>query len=125
MTVLLILLIKNIDIECSHFQGDTLGCSCSDCEATCSTFEPPDYGDEDGDFVIVEGVDGVVFIMVIIFVIGTIIFLAIVAASTALKRNISQCKKDFFLSKGFFKALKTLKPSAVNKTVKFGTTNRE
>ena len=47
---------------------------------------------QDGDFVIVEGVDGVVFIMVIIFVLGTIIFLAIVAASAALKKNISLCK---------------------------------
>jgi hypothetical protein len=47
---------------------------------------------QDEDFVIVEGVDGVVFIMVIIFVIGTIIFLAIVAASTALKKNMSLCK---------------------------------
>ena len=73
-------------------QGAGLGCSCGDCEAACPVFEPPNFDDEDTDFVIVEGVDGVVFIMVIIFVIGTIIFLAIVAASSALKKNISQCK---------------------------------
>ena len=76
-------------------------CSCTDCEAACPVFEPPDF-DDDSDFVIVEGVDGVVFIMVIIFVIGTIIFLAIIAASEALKKNISLCKffKEQFTEAG-------------------------
>jgi hypothetical protein len=35
---------------------------------------------------------------VIIFVIGTIIFLAIVVASSALKKNISLCKNSFSIS---------------------------
>ena len=48
----------------------------------------PDFSDEaDEDFVIVEGVDGVVFIMVIIFIVGSIIFLAIIVGSTVLERN--------------------------------------
>jgi Niemann-Pick C1 protein len=71
--------------------NETKGCSCSDCHESC---KPPKFPDPPGEFVIVEGVNGVVFIMVIIFVIGTIIFLAIVAASWALKRNISLSKSE-------------------------------
>ena len=47
----------------------------------------PDFGIQDEEFVIVEGVDGVVFIMVIIFILGSIIFLAIIVGSTVLERN--------------------------------------
>ena len=76
-------------IHLKFLQNATNACSCTDCIESCT---PPDFPDVDEDFVIVEGVDGVVFIMVIIFVLGTIIFLAIVAASAALKKNISHCK---------------------------------
>ena len=56
----------------------------------------PDFSDEtDEDFVIVEGVDGVVFIMVIIFIVGSIIFLAIIVGSTVLERN-ALFRKCFF-----------------------------
>ena len=56
----------------------------------------PDFSDEtDEDFVIVEGVDGVVFIMVIIFIVGSIIFLAIIVGSTVLERN-ALFRKFFF-----------------------------
>jgi hypothetical protein len=59
------------------------GCSCSYCEKACV---PPDISEfVEEDFNIVPGVDGVVFIMVIIFVVGTIIFLAIIIASKILK----------------------------------------
>jgi hypothetical protein len=75
-------------------QGIQSGCSCTDCEEACV---PPDFGDEDNEFVIVEGVDGVVFTMVIIFVLGTIIFLAIIAASVALKKDDLMCKFSFHL----------------------------
>ena len=54
--------------------GQERGCGCADCDAACKI---PDFPDEDEDFVIVPGVDGVTFIMVVVFVLGSIIFLAI------------------------------------------------
>ena len=75
-------------------EDEVKGCSCVDCEASCNV---PDFSDEtDEDFVIVEGVDGVVFIMVIIFIVGSIIFLAIIVGSTVLERN-ALFRKLFFL----------------------------
>lgn len=70
--------------------GQDKGCSCSDCELAC---EIPNFEDEEDDeFVIVEGVDGVVFIMVVIFVVGSIIFLASIIGSNVLKKSDLQCK---------------------------------
>ena len=75
-------------------EDEVKGCSCVDCEASCNV---PDFSDEtDEDFVIVEGVDGVVFIMVIIFIVGSIIFLAIIVGSTVLERNALFRKFFFF-----------------------------
>ena len=63
----------------------------------------PDFSDEaDEDFVIVEGVDGVVFIMVIIFIVGSIIFLAIIVGSTVLERNALFRKFFIFIFKFVF-----------------------
>ncbi len=67
--------------------GEDKGCSCSDCELSCDI---PDFPDEDADFVIVENVDGMVFIMVVVFVLGSIIFLAIVLGSSVLKSSALQ-----------------------------------
>ncbi|XP_040569202.2 LOW QUALITY PROTEIN: NPC intracellular cholesterol transporter 1-like [Lepeophtheirus salmonis] len=57
-------------------------CSCADCESAC---EPPHFEETQVGFYIVPGVDGTIFIMAIIFVVGSIIFLAIVIASKILK----------------------------------------
>ena len=74
-------------------------CSCTDCKAQCI---PPDFSDYiTEDFCIVPGVDGVVFIMVIIFVVVTIIFLAIVLGSYVMKNTSCQCKFFSFLFLSF------------------------
>ena len=70
-------------------QGQSRGCSCIDCEIACPN---PDFGPPEEEFVIVEGVDGVVFIMTIIFILGTIIFLAIVVGSNVIKKSAFLCK---------------------------------
>ena len=77
------------------FQGEEKGCSCSDCDTSCTL---PDFSDElENEFVIVEGVDGVVFIMVILFVVGSIIFLATVFGSSVLQKSVVMRKlKTFF-----------------------------
>ena len=74
-----------------------MGCSCSDCDLSCAL---PDFSNDpevEDDFVIVEGVDGVVFIMVILFVVGSIIFLATIFGSSILQRSVVMRK--FYLLK--------------------------
>ena len=82
------------------FQGQDRGCACSDCDDAC---EIPNFPDEDNDFVIVPGVDGVTFIMVVVFVLGSIIFLAIVFGHSVLKNSVLQC--EFFFSRIVLKYL--------------------
>ena len=77
--------ILNEDMTAAIFDLDGEGCSCTDCDLACKVPEFPDEADQ--EFVIVEGVDGVVFIMVIIFIVGSIIFLAIIVGSTVLEKN--------------------------------------
>ena len=86
---------KNIRSCNEVVPGETKGCSCSDCELACDIPDFPDTNDQ--DFVIVDGVDGVTFIMVIIFVVGSIIFLAIVLGSSVLKNNVLLCKYNLSL----------------------------
>jgi Niemann-Pick C1 protein len=69
--------------------GETSGCSCSDCDDSCVL---PVFENEDEKFTIVPGVDGVAFIMVIIFIVGSIIFLAIIVGSNVLQNNALLCK---------------------------------
>ena len=71
------------------FLGQEKGCGCSDCEAACDI---PEFPDECQEFVIVPGVDGVTFIMVVVFVLGSIIFLAIIFGHSVLKNSVLQCK---------------------------------
>ena len=75
----------NEDMTAAIFDLNGEGCSCTDCDLACKVPEFPD--EDDQEFVIVEGVDGVVFIMVIIFIVGSIIFLAIIVGSTVLEKN--------------------------------------
>ena len=71
--------------------GNEKGCACSDCEAACKI---PEFPDECQDFVIVPGVDGVTFIMVVVFVLGSIIFMAIIFGHSVMKNSVLKC--EFF-----------------------------
>ena len=71
--------------------GKEKGCACSDCEAACKI---PEFPGECQDFVIVPVVDGVTFIMVVVFVLGSIIFIAIIFVHSVIKNSI--LKYDFF-----------------------------
>ena len=89
--------ILNEDMTAAIFDLDGEGCSCTDCDLACKVPEFPDEADQ--EFVIVEGVDGVVFIMVIIFIVGSIIFLAIIVGSTVLEKNfVRKCLLRNYLS---------------------------
>ena len=86
----------NEDMTAAIFDLDGEGCSCTDCDLACKVPEFPDEADQ--EFVIVEGVDGVVFIMVIIFIVGSIIFLAIIVGSTVLEKNfVRKCLLRHYL----------------------------
>ena len=61
-------------------------CGCADCPTAC-TVNLPVFDDRDLNFEIVRGVDGLVFIMIIVFVVGSIIFVAIVCGSAALTKS--------------------------------------
>ena len=88
--------ILNEDMTAAIFDLDGEGCSCTDCDLACKVPEFPDEADQ--EFVIVEGVDGVVFIMVIIFIVGSIIFLAIIVGSTVLEKNfVRKCLLRHYL----------------------------
>ena len=81
---------KNLRTCNEAIPGEETGCSCSDCEDACEIL---DFEENSGpDFVIVEGVDGMTFIMVVIFVVGTIIFLAIICGHSVLKNSVLQSK---------------------------------
>ena len=69
--------------------GNEKGCACSDCDAACKI---PEFPDECQDFVIVPGVDGVTFIMVVVFVLGSIIFLAIIFGHSVMKNSVLKCE---------------------------------
>lgn len=71
--------------------GNEKGCACSDCEAACKI---PEFPDECQKFVIVPGVDGVTFIMVVVFVLGSIIFMAIIFGHSVMKNSVLKC--EFF-----------------------------
>lgn len=81
-----------IVVECSNpppnlpGQPPIPGCGCADCPTAC-TLNLPDFKPLTFTFEIVEGVDGLVFIMIVVFVVGSIIFIAIVCASTALTKS--------------------------------------
>ena len=61
-------------------------CGCADCPKAC-TVTLPEFQERELNFEIVQGVDGLVFIMIIVFVVGTIIFMAIVCGSAALTKS--------------------------------------
>ena len=69
--------------------GNKKGCSCSDCEAA---YKIPEFPNECQDFVIVPGVDGVTFIMVVVFVLGSIIFMAIIFGHSVMKNSVLKCE---------------------------------
>ena len=81
---------KNSVLKYEFFlSGNEKGCACSDCEAACKI---PEFPDECQDFVIVPGVDGVTFIMVVVFVLGSIIFMAIIFGHSVMKNSVLKCK---------------------------------
>jgi len=68
-------------------------CGCADCPQAC-TVNIPQFADMDPNFEIVRGVDGLVFIMIIVFVVGSIIFVAIVCASDTLTKSNLEIRDD-------------------------------
>ena len=68
-------------------------CGCADCPASC-TISLPEFEDPGFNFEIVKGVDGLVFIMIIVFVVGSIIFIAIVCASDTLTKSNLEIQDD-------------------------------
>lgn len=68
-------------------------CGCTDCPGACNV-DVPTFTDSGFHFEIVPGVDGMVFIMAIVFVVGSIIFLAIVCAHQHLTRNNLYCSSN-------------------------------
>jgi len=81
-----------VTVECNlpppSLPGQQLipACGCTDCPAAC-TLNLPEFQQFQYQFEIVEGVDGLVFIMIITFVVGSIIFLAIVCANDKLTKS--------------------------------------
>jgi len=71
----------------------TRGCACSDCPTAC-TADLPDFEDPGFNFEIVRGVDGLVFIMIIVFVFLSIVFIAIVCASDTLTKSNLEIRDD-------------------------------
>ena len=61
-------------------------CGCADCPQACK-LNLPVFEERSLNFEIVRGVDGLVFIMIITFVVGSIIFVAIVCGSAALTKS--------------------------------------
>ena len=75
-------------------------CGCADCPTACTT-SLPEFPDHQWSFEIVRGVDGLVFIMIIVFVVGSIIFVAIVCGSNALtKSNLEIGEEDSLYGEG-------------------------
>ena len=75
-------------------------CGCADCPQACTT-SLPEFPDHQWSFEIVRGVDGLVFIMIIVFVVGSIIFVAIVCGSNALtKSNLEIGEEDSLYGEG-------------------------
>ena len=72
--------------------GDEKGCACSDCKAACKI---PEFPDEFKVFVIVSVVDGVTFIMVVMFVLGSIIFIAIIFGYSVMKNSVLNMNISF------------------------------
>jgi len=68
-------------------------CGCADCPQAC-TANIPQFDDLNPNFEIVRGVDGLVFIMIIVFVVGSIIFVAIVCASNTLTKSNLEIQDD-------------------------------
>jgi len=89
-----------VTVECQlpapHLPGQPRkpACGCTDCPAAC-TLNLPEFREYEFNFEIVEGVDGLVFIMIVVFVVGSIIFIAIVcAADTLTKSNLAISDDD-------------------------------
>ena len=76
------------------FQGQP-ACSCTDCESSCaapSFPEPVTY-----DFEIFPGVSGVAFVMAVIFVVGSAVFLGIVFVSNTIKGGSYNSRECLFV----------------------------
>ena len=66
------------------------GCSCTDCESACV---PPTFPEIDREFVLFNGINGVTFIMIIVFSVGTIMFLAVNFVSAIMKSPYTNARK--------------------------------
>ena len=88
-------------VPCHQSAGPGLAaCGCADCPKACTT-SLPEFPDHQWNFEIVRGVDGLVFIMIIVFVVGSIIFVAIVCGSNALtKSNLEIGEEDSLYEEG-------------------------
>ena len=80
-------------LACSQSAPGVSACGCADCPTAC-TINLPEFTDLEFRFEIVKGVDGLVFIMIIVFVVGSIIFIAIVCASDTLTKSNLEIKDD-------------------------------
>ena len=80
-------------LACNETTRGVAAAGCADCPAAC-TINLPDFDDLGFNFEIVKGVDGLVFIMIIVFVVGSIIFIAIVCASDTLTKSNLEIQDD-------------------------------
>ena len=69
---------------CEEGVGDQPGCSCTDCESACVATEFPVYNDE--ECKVFNGISCISFAMFVVFVVGTVIFLAIIFVATTMSR---------------------------------------
>ena len=74
---------------CDQSVGDSAACSCTDCETACQRPEFDAFAADDETCTVFKGINCVSFAMLLLFVVGSVIFLAIVFVSTTMRNYAS------------------------------------